>query len=274
MIGQTQLLQELNIILNRYPKFSIIVGPKGSGKKTIVEYICKQLNLPIVNFGTAIEEVRKIIDLSYEQKNPICYVCADADEMSLGAKNCLLKITEEPPNNAYFILTLQSMANTLETISSRGTIFTLDPYSKQDLIEYIKLKGYPFNYSDLICNICSTTGEIDELLKNKEDFYLQQFYKFAQTVAYKIQEPKSGNIFKISKQVKTKTNPDGYDPILLFKTVRNLYIEKAIETKQVQYINAANVTTICLQDLQIAVLSTVATIDMWIMNVRKALGGI
>lgn len=274
MIGQTQLLQELNIILNRYPKFSIIVGPKGSGKKTIVEYICKHLNLPMVTFGISIEEVRQIIDLSYEQKNPICYVCADADEMSLGAKNCLLKVTEEPPNNAYFILTLQSMSNTLETISSRGTVFTLDPYSKQDLIEYIKLKGYPLNYSDLICNICTTTGEIDELLKNKEDFYLQQFYKFAQTVAYKIHEPKSGNIFKISKQVKTKTNPDGYDPILLFKTVRNLYIEKAIETKKVQYINAANVTTVCLQDLQIAVLSTVATIDIWIMNVRRALGGI
>ena len=40
MIGQTQLLEKIDKILDSYPKFSIIVGAKGSGKKTIVKHIC------------------------------------------------------------------------------------------------------------------------------------------------------------------------------------------------------------------------------------------
>lgn len=274
MIGQQKLLGELDIILKRYPKFSIIVGPKKSGKHLIVEHICKSLNLPIFYFGSGIDEVRKVIDLSYDQKNPICYVCTDADDMSLGAKNSLLKITEEPPNNAYFILTLQSLANTLSTISSRGTVFNLDAYTPEEIAEYVKHKGYAFKNIPLICEICNTPGEVDELLFGKTEFYLQQFYTFAQTVAYRIHEPKSGNIFKISTQVKSKTNLEGYDAYLLFKTVRDLYIKKALETQKPQYLEAAKVTSQCLRDLQIVVLNTVATIDKWIMDVRKVLTGI
>ena len=114
MIGQTQLLEKIDKILDSYPKFSIIVGAKGSGKKTIVKHICNKLRLPIVNFGTSIEDVRKVIDLSYEQTEPICYVCADADAMSLGAKNCLLKITEEPPKKDEQILLLEEIRDLLK----------------------------------------------------------------------------------------------------------------------------------------------------------------
>ena len=36
----TELLEKIDKILDSYPKFSIIVGAKGSGKKTIVKHIC------------------------------------------------------------------------------------------------------------------------------------------------------------------------------------------------------------------------------------------
>ena len=215
MIGQTQLLEKIDKILDSYPKFSIIVGAKGSGKKTIVKHICNKLRLPIVNFGTSIEDVRKVIDLSYEQTEPICYVCADADAMSLGAKNCLLKITEEPPHKAYFILTLQSLSNTLETIQSRGTVLNLDPYSTTELKQYTTYRDYPMKYDKIVEDICSTTGEVDELFKCDVD----KFYKFAQTIANQIHIPNTGNIFKISKQIKAKEDDVAYDSILLFKAV-------------------------------------------------------
>lgn len=267
MIGQKELLSKIDIILNSYPKFSIIVGPKGSGKRTIAKYICKKLCLPIVNFGTGIEEVRNIIDLSYEQTKPICYLCADADSMSIGAKNALLKITEEPPNNAYFILTLQSMTNTLETIQSRGTVFNLDFYTSQELIDYRKQKKYKPDFDNIIQDICSNTGEVDELFKSD----VSKFYQFAQSVAFQIHLPTTGNIFKIPKSLKTKETEDGYDPVLFFKTVRNLYIKKAIETKQPKYLWASQMTSNCLRDLAIANVSKTGTIDKWIMDVRVVL---
>lgn len=267
MIGQKDLLSKIDIMLNSYPKFSIIVGPKGSGKKTIAKYICKKLNLPIVKFGTGIEEVREIIDLSYEQTKPICYLCAEADSMSIGAKNALLKITEEPPNNAYFILTLQSMSNTLETIQSRGTVLNLDIYTPQELIEYRTLKKYKPDFDNIIQDVCSNTGEVDELFK----FDVLKFYQFAQTVAFQIQVPTTGNIFKIPKSLKTKETEEGYDPTLFFKTIRNLYIKKALETKQPKYLWASQMTSECLRDLAINNVSKLGTIDKWIMDVRVVL---
>lgn len=270
MIGQVNLLSKIDKIIDRYPKFSIITGAKGSGKKLIVKYICDKLNLPIVPFGTGIEEIRNIIDMSYEQTEPICYVCYDADNMSLGAKNSLLKITEEPPNNAYFILTLQSISNTLGTIQSRGTVLSLDTYTIEELVQYRKQKHYSDSYDNIVKDICTTTGEVDELFRNNVD----EFYKFAQTIATQIHIPETGNIFKISKAVKSKQDGEGFDGILLFKTVRNLFIKQALQTKKAQYLQAANVTSQCLRDLTIPALSTIGTVDNWIMQVRTALRGV
>ena len=270
MIGQTQLLEKIDKILDSYPKFSIIVGAKGSGKKTIVKHICNKLRLPIVNFGTSIEDVRKVIDLSYEQTEPICYVCADADAMSLGAKNCLLKITEEPPHKAYFILTLQSLSNTLETIQSRGTVLNLDPYSTTELKQYTTYRDYPMKYDKIVDDICSTTGEVDELFKCDVD----KFYKFAQTIANQIHIPNTGNIFKISKQIKAKEDDVAYDSILLFKAVRLLFLQNALKTKKPQYLKASQVTSEYLRQLNITNLNKVATVDSWIMDVRSVLRGV
>ena len=270
MIGQKQLLEKIDRIIDRYPKFSIIVGPKGSGKHLITKYITDKLNLPIVPFGTGIDEVRKIIDLSYEQTEPLCYVCYDADSMSLGAKNSLLKITEEPPNKAHFILTLQSMSNTLETIQSRGTVLCLDEYTSGELLEYRFYRNYQSKYDNIIKEVCTSTGEVDELFKQNVD----EFYKFAKNIVTNIHIPTTGNIFKISKAIKSKDGEVGYDPVLLFKTIRSLYIKKGIETRKPQYLYASNVTSECLRDLALATVNKVGTVDNWIMSVRAVLGGV
>jgi hypothetical protein len=190
--------------------------------------------------------------------------------MSLGAKNSLLKITEEPPNKAYFILTLQSLSNTLETIQSRGTILSLDEYTSGELLEYRFHRNYQSAYDNIIKEICNNTGEVDELFKHN----VEQFYKFAQTVAYQIHIPNTGNIFKISKAIKSKEGETGYDPVLLFKVVRSLFIKKALETKKPQYLYASNVTSECLRDLALVNVNKVGTVDNWIMSVRTVLGGI
>lgn len=270
MIGQIQLQDKINKVINSYPKFSIFVGPKGSGKKTIVKDICSKLKLPIITFGTGIDDVRSAIDLAYSRFEPFCYMFPDADVMSVSAKNGLLKVTEEPPQNAYFIMTLQSMSNTLGTIESRGTLFNLDPYTQEELISYRKYKQYSDTFDHIIRDVCSNTGEVDELFSCD----IPSFYNFANTIVNSIHIPKTGNIFKISKQVKSKKDDAGYNAVLLFKTVRNLYLKKGIETKTKQYFEASMVTSKYLRDLAMPTVNTVATVDMWIMDVRQALRGI
>jgi len=270
MIGQIKLQEKINKVIDSYPRFSLFVGPKGSGKKTLVKYVCDKLGLRIITFGTSIDDVREAIELAYSQREPICYLFADADGMSVTAKNGLLKITEEPPENAYFVMTLQSMSNTLGTIESRGTLFNLDPYTQDELISYRKYKQYTDTFDNIIRDVCTNTGEVDELFSCD----IPAFYKFAETIVSSIHIPKTGNIFKISKQVKSKKDDKGYDAVLLFKTVRNLYLRKGIETKIPQYLQASLVTSKYLRDLAMPTVNTVGTVDMWIMDVRAALRGI
>ena len=40
--------------------------------------------------------------MAYKQTKPIMYVFKDCDNMSNAAKNALLKVAEEPPQQAYF----------------------------------------------------------------------------------------------------------------------------------------------------------------------------
>ena len=270
LIGQQKLMNDINTILEQYPRFSIICGPKGSGKRTISKEVCSLLQMPINTFGTSVEEVRKAIDLARERPEKRCYLFPDADGMSLTAKNALLKVTEEPPQNAYFMITLLDKGNTLGTILSRGTVFNLDNYTTDELISYRKYKQYNDSFDEIIKNVCTTTGEVDELFTCD----IPAFYKFATTIAEMIHLPKSGNIFKISKQIKAKEGDNGYNGLLLFKAVRSIFLQKAIQTKKSQYLYASNVTSQCIRDLMLPTVNKIGTVDMWIMDVRKALRGI
>ena len=133
-----------------------------------------------------------------------------------------------------------------------------------------KYKQYSETFDDVLRIVCSNTGEVDELFSCD----IAAFYKFAHTIANSIHIPKSGNIFKISKQIKSKQDDNGFDGILLFKAVRNLFLEKAKETKKPQYLYASTVTSECLRDLQLGTVNKIGTVDMWIMNVRTVLRGI
>ena len=109
MIGQKRLKEELNHIWNEggLPRFMIIAGMKGQGKKTFAKEIAKSLSYNIAEIDTKIDSIRSMIETAYSQTSPIIYLITDADDMSLGAKNSLLKVIEEPPQQAYFIMTLE-----------------------------------------------------------------------------------------------------------------------------------------------------------------------
>lgn len=88
-----------------------------------------------VIFGhTDIDTVRTIIAACYKIITPTIFFFSDVQNMSIGAMNSLLKITEEPPNNAVFVLTVDRLDNLLNTIRSRAMIVTL----KNDEIVYDK----------------------------------------------------------------------------------------------------------------------------------------
>ena len=267
MIGQVKLLQGVDKIINSYPQFSIIVGPKGSGKKTLCKEIGNKLNIKMINCGIKIDDIRSIIDISRNQVDNIGFLIADTDNMSVGAKNSLLKITEEPPRNVFLFMTICNIDSMLETIKSRGTIFTLDNYSKEELIQYRIFRGYNDKYDDIIRDICFTTGDVDQLFGCD----VAKFYEFAKCICDNIDVPKNGNAFKISKMVRDKDTDNGYDALLLLKAVQSIFLNKGTKDKNPKYLQACIECGKIINEMQIQSLSIIALMDKWILNVRRVL---
>lgn len=92
--------------------------------------------------GTSVDDVRETIQSSYTITMPIVFIFPHIEKMSINAINSLLKVTEEPPNSAKFILTVDDIANIIPTIHSRATIIRVPPRElnfSNDLIDFCYL---------------------------------------------------------------------------------------------------------------------------------------
>ena len=85
MIGQRNLQSRIEPLIKdrTFPRFSILVRPKGSGKQTLVHWIYQQFGTGILsNIGISVDAVRQSIAESYRLIGSQCiYLFADADSM-------------------------------------------------------------------------------------------------------------------------------------------------------------------------------------------------
>lgn len=153
------------------PRFIIISGAQGSGRLTLAKIIMKTLHATGIINDCKIDDVRRTIEYAYSYTAPTVYIFRNADDMSVGAKNALLKVVEEPPNNAYFIMTVHNIDNMLGTIRSRGTVIKMEPYTPTELSsacdDELKL-GYCTNIGELQVTheeVQRTEDCVDDVLK-------------------------------------------------------------------------------------------------------------
>ncbi len=76
-----------------------------------IEHIHKQFGQGVImNMGTSVSDVRQAVEQTQTVGGTTVFCTfADADNMSLAAKNALLKIVEEPPKNVYSKVTQVSL---------------------------------------------------------------------------------------------------------------------------------------------------------------------
>ena len=274
MIGQTNFKKSVVEMVenNSFPRFSIIVGQPGSGKKLMSQYIAKQLNIRSAFIGTSVDEIRTMITEAYRLAMPLVYIIADADKMSPAAKNALLKVTEEPPRQAYFILTLSDLTSTLATIRSRGTVLYMNPYAPTEIGEYFQTKYHDGTYSGattqdhiLIQVLCETPGEVDTLVS----MGVQEFYDYVIKVVDNIASVSGSNSFKIAQRIKFKdTDEDKYDLRLFWKAFMTVCSDR-LRDDPLRYAAGIKCTTKYLQELRITGINKQSTFDMWLLDVRK-----
>jgi hypothetical protein len=217
--------------------------------------------------GVGVEDVRELIQEAYKVSAPIVYVVADADKMSPAAKNALLKVTEEPPKNAYIILTLTDLNSTINTIRSRGQVFYMDAYSVDNIDEY-----YHNNYSSftddrkIVNELCQTPGEVDLLMQMQPT----EFYEYTEKVVDNVAVVSGSNSFKIAQKIKFKdTDEDKYDLKLFWKAFMTICSSRLREDPH-RYADGIKITSKYLQELRITGINKSSTFDMWLLDIRKA----
>lgn len=274
IIGQKELLQRFQLMIDSdiYPRFSILVGDKGSGKKTIARMLCKEISDGIYEeCGTKIDEVRELIANAYKIHSLAVYLIPDADNMSNAAKNALLKVTEEPPNNAYFIMTLEDENNTLETIRSRATVFHMDKYSANEILEFAGALTKDELELEIIEGICRTPGEVQTICR----YGVTEFYEYVKLVVDNIAEVSGANSFKIANKVALKDGAEGYDFGLFLKVFMYTVLKECVYNggdrgKIKSTAEAVLITSDILQELKrVRGINKQMLIDKWILKIRE-----
>lgn len=272
IIGQKDLLDRIdNLIRNDdFPKFIILVGISGSGKKLISNYISDQLECTFVPSSIKIEDVREIISMSYTVLDRTCYMFADCDTMSISAKNALLKITEEPPTNSYFIMTLNNKEIMLNTILSRATIFDILPYSRNDLELYANHKKYEVSQKELIFGMCANPGELDKLMKMKDG--VSSFISFTENVLDFIGQASIPNCLKLSAKFALKKDEDGYDVKQFLESVISICNLRYKQSFDLKYSNLCVETCKIVSELKLVSVNKLAVLDKWLLSAHSILG--
>lgn len=270
MIGQRIIRERIEgqIARGRFPRFSILIGEKGSGKKHLAKDIASLMKCACSVVDIKADAIREVINSAYTVDMPIIYILADCDNMSTTAANALLKVTEEPPRNAYFILTCENEENLLQTIRSRGVTYMLEPYSYEDKCDYIEEKGVPEFEEDenFILEVASNCGEVQQML----DMDVHQFKTYVELVIGNIAEVSGSNAFKIGDKLALKDDTDKYDLRLFWKAFRSVCTDRMKDGDDpLKYARAIAITGESLAQLNIRGINKQELFDVWLLNIRE-----
>ena len=269
MIGQERILQNIKSEWanpERGNRFVILVGPEGSGKSLIAKEVSRDMIR--VDVDVKVAEIRQTISLAYRVASPTVYVIDKGDDLSPSAKNSLLKVTEEPPNRARFILEVRQESSVLATLLSRGKVVRLDPYTPEQIAEYVSTKGVSDKISELLVECCITPGMVDRFLQY--DFLT--FYEFAQNIVLHIQEVSDTNAFKSASKIAFKEGEEGYDVELLFdllKLVASRVSNTAVYNNIQQHVKLVRAISKYSRQLKMNGVNKKALYDMFLLEVRS-----
>lgn len=270
MVGQKNILNNVDywIKTDTMPRFIIISGPRGSGKTTLANEIAKRMRAYLVECELTVDAVRGAVTNCYKCAGTTVYLFRDADKMSTAGKNAMLKITEEPPRQAHFIITVQNSENMLETLRSRATNIQMAPYSSEELDLFYH--DYTNKMGQIIRDVCEVPGMMEDM----EKIDVQELVEFCETIVDNIQKVTGVNAFKIVQRIRIKDDGQGHDPELFFHCLKYVLIHRIkqeYDAKLRQKLaNMLKITCKYHQEFNVTGVKKDATLDMWVLEMREA----
>lgn len=135
------------------------------------------------------------------------FLIEQADKMSIGAANSLLKFLEEPEGKILAILETTSLAKILPTIQSRCQVLHFQPLVKEKLIHTLTETGISKNSAALLAELTNSFDKAVELSKdewfNEAREIMQQWFDYLikdELQAFVYVQKKMVKVFKEKEQ--------------------------------------------------------------------------
>ena len=256
MVGQEKNIKWVNTAIenDKVPKSIVIIGPKGSGKRTMAKFIAQKLNCVYAPSDIKVDAIRQVIDTAYKTTDKVLYCFENADNMKNAAKNALLKVTEEAPTYAWFVMTLMDDSTLLPTIKSRSFVMNMQPYTAEDkglilssLDTEHKLTPEQRSY---FIEMANTPYELQKLFE-----YGQDFLDYVEMVA---------------DNISVKNNDEGYDLSLFMLAFVQLCIKRITEGKSpIKYASGVPCTNWAYRDSMKLGVNKQQLFDWWVFKLRS-----
>lgn len=274
IVAQEELVNLIDKMIeeNTVPHFILFTGRQGSGRKFFTKYLAEQMSCNIFKSDTlknTMEYTREVIEQATTQQTPTIYLFPDIDYCREPVANALLKITEEPPQNAYFVLTCQKGNVIPKTLRSRCFEYRIKPYNYEQLQDVaIRMGCKPNNLSSILMR-CTSPGMIQNQLQAMTTN--DNINEFVEKVLDNIGTVSDANVFKIAEKLSFKDEEPGYNLNTFFTSFNAACMQrtKAIATpNRAMYFRFVKTTNSYRDSLIIRGINKRNIFDTWLLAIR------
>ena len=226
MFGLNDLKSKFSkYMLDTLPHSIVLLGKRGSGKHSLATYIAERVGLSYLDVTDLIDE--EYIFNIYRCPTPYVYVI-DLDGLGDGDKkqNVLLKLFEEPSPTAFVILLSNSKATVLPALLNRGAVFTIPPYSEDELAAFAKESNIDVE-KDYLRTILLTPGDVKRFYSNNVDAKAAK--ELIDKIIDKMPAASYGNTLTIADKLNYKDEYDKIDLDFFFRCLLFSLFQKYVQ---------------------------------------------
>lgn len=217
---QDELLNTINSFTSDTLPHSIILkGKAGSGKHLICDYICGLFDLSRIDIKDSINSDLLIGMYAFNLR--YLYVI-DIHSLLTKDQNSLLKVLEDSPTNAYYILIVNDEDILLPTIENRCFKLSTHVYSKEELGTFISDKNED---RELILTLSETPGDIERFKSQN----LKGMMELSNKIIDKMKVASFYNALSISDKMAYKNEKSKFDLNIFLSVFKNCLLESLLQ---------------------------------------------
>ena len=232
MVGQEFLLNNIPKTLDEFPHTLLIEGAVGSGRHTLVKYICDSFKIEPIDFKELGIKETTINDLMLSPSIHICVL--DLTGVSIKEQNVMLKFLEEPLNHCYIILLCETSSQVLPTVVNRCVHWKMEPYTKEQLklffYDYTAYDEYSFEWvPDVLFDYVKTPGDVLNVINSSLD--INEAVSLINNIITNISRANFSNVLVLVDKIKEFNQDKGIIEFDMFLKLFFVVLEERVKNE-------------------------------------------